>query len=106
MASVSLHISTQGVSPACDTVGSLAFSTQPGGAQAKGALSPQPVVTVLAADGSPFTSFVGTVTITLGDNPGGGTLSGTTTVNAVNGVATFAGLSITKPGVAGWTHLK
>ena len=34
----------------------------------------------------------------IGTNPGGGTLSGTTTVAAVSGVATFAGLSIDKSG--------
>src|SRR6185437_10098239 len=34
----------------------------------------------------------------IGTNPGSGTLSGTTTVAAVNGVATFAGLSIDKSG--------
>jgi parallel beta-helix repeat protein len=92
-------VATRDVSPACDTLGSLAFSAQPGGAPTKGSLNPQPVVTVLAEDGNPLTSYIGTVTITLGDNPGGGTLSGATSVNAVNGVATFASLSIDKPGV-------
>jgi len=41
------------------------------------------------------------VTITIGRNGGtlmAGTLSGTTTVNAVNGVATFPNLSIDQPG--------
>ena len=92
-------IATRDVSPACDTVGSLAFSTQPGGAMVNGALNPPPAVSVLAEDGSLLTSYTGLVTISLGTNPGGGTLSGTTTVNAVNGVATFAGLSINKPGI-------
>jgi hypothetical protein len=81
---------------------SLAFSGQPGGAQAKVALSPQPVVTVKDADGNTVTAYTGPVTIALGANPAGGTLSGTTTVNAVGGVATFAGLSIDKAG-AGYT---
>src|SRR5439155_17112965 len=44
------------------------------------------------------TGFTGTVTVALGANPGGGTLSGTTSVAAVNGVATFANLSINKVG--------
>ncbi|MDH5551156.1 MAG: hypothetical protein OEZ42_14825, partial [Gemmatimonadota bacterium] len=33
------------------------------------------------------------------NNPGGGTLSGTTTVSAMSGLATFTGLSIDQPGV-------
>ena len=36
------------------------------------------------------------------NNPGDGTLTGTATVAAVNGVATFANLAITLPG-AGYT---
>ncbi len=41
------------------------------------------------------------VTIALGTNPGNGTLMGTTTVNAVAGVATFSDLQIDRPG-SGW----
>src|SRR5205807_1996505 len=44
--------------------------------------------------GNTVTSFSGTVTVTLAANPGGGTLAGHPTVTAVNGVATFADLSI------------
>ncbi|MFD1808004.1 hypothetical protein ACFSHQ_07035 [Gemmobacter lanyuensis] len=36
------------------------------------------------------------MTLAIGTNAGSGTLSGTKTVNAVNGVATFSGLSIDK----------
>ena len=36
--------------------------------------------------------------MTLGPNAGGATLSGTTTVTAVNGVATFSDLSVNQPG--------
>ena len=38
------------------------------------------------------------VTIAIGTNAGGGTLSGTTTVTASGGVATFSNLSISQPG--------
>ena len=38
------------------------------------------------------------VTVAIGTNPGGGTLGGTVTVAAVNGVATFSNLSINKAG--------
>ena len=64
-------VDTRDVNPACDTAGSLGFSTQPGGAAVKVALNPQPVVTVLAEDGNPLTSYNGAVTIALGVNPGG-----------------------------------
>jgi hypothetical protein len=38
------------------------------------------------------------VTITLGSNPGGATLSGQTTVNASQGTATFSNLRLSAPG--------
>ncbi|MGH6690797.1 MAG: beta strand repeat-containing protein, partial [Gammaproteobacteria bacterium] len=43
-------------------------------------------------------SFSGNVTVAIATNPGAGTLSGTTTVAAVAGVASFANLSIDKSG--------
>src|SRR5439155_5820692 len=42
--------------------------------------------------------FTGNVAMALGANPGGGTLSGTTPVAAVGGVATFTDLIINKTG--------
>src|SRR5439155_3445346 len=39
-------------------------------------------------------------TVALGTNPGGSTLSGTTTVAAVNGVASFGDLSANKTGTS------
>src|SRR5262249_29766745 len=42
------------------------------------------------------------VTVTLGANPGGAVLSGTTTVRVSAGVATFANLSLNQPG-SGYT---
>ena len=61
-------------------------------------------VQVAAQDvfGNLYPSFTGTVTVALGANPGGATLSGTTAVAAVAGVATFSGLSLDKSG-AGYT---
>ena len=43
-----------------------------------------------------------TVTLAIGSNPGGGTLSGTLTVTVVSGIATFSDLSIDLAG-AGYT---
>ena len=55
------------------------------------------VVTAENEDGSVNTSFNGSLTVTLNnydyDNPGG-TLGGTLTVPAVNGIATFSGLTV------------
>ena len=51
--------------------------------------------------GNRVTGFSGQVTIAIGHNGGtllAGTLSGTKTVNIVNGVATFSDLSIDQPG--------
>src|SRR5206468_5927342 len=55
---------------------------------------------VSAQDGAGNTdaNFAGSVTIALGTNPSGGTLSGTTTVTAVNGVATFSNVRIDRAG--------
>ncbi len=58
-------------------------------------------VTLLDAMGNRATTYNGPVTISIGRNGGllaAGTLSGTLTVNAVNGVATFSTLSIDQPG--------
>jgi hypothetical protein len=45
------------------------------------------------------------VTLSLGNNPGGGTLSGTLTVTVVNGVATFGDLSIDMAGIGYTLHV-
>jgi len=76
----------------------LAFTTQPGNGTGGSALSTQPMVTVQDANGNTVTTDTSSVTLAIGTNPGGGTLSGTKTVAAVAGVATFSGLSIDKIG--------
>src|SRR3989442_1364871 len=50
------------------------------------------------ASGDTVTSFTGAIAIAIDNNPAGGTLSGNAPVNAVNGVATFANLTIDKAG--------
>ncbi len=54
-------------------------------------------LTVAAEDssGNLLTSYNGPLTVSLGNNPGGGTLGGTLTATATDGVATFSGLSLT-----------
>ena len=57
-------------------------------------------VTVTAKDpnGNVVTSFNGQVTLSLPDDPGGGTLDGNVTATALDGVVTFSGLSINDDG--------
>lgn len=72
----------------------LAFETQPSGGKAEGVL---PTVTVCTHDalGSTVTSDNSTqLAVTIGTNPGGGTLSGTAARTATSGCADFTGLSI------------
>lgn len=76
----------------------LAFSIQPTSVQAGVAIAPAVQVSALDASGLVVTSFTGNVTLAIGANPGNGSLSGTTTVAATAGVATFTAVSINKAG--------
>ena len=77
----------------------VAFTTQPGGGANTSAWTGQPIVTVQDSGGNAVTTSTASVTLAIGENAGG-TLGCThTTVNAVAGVATFAGCEIT--GTAG-----
>jgi hypothetical protein len=80
----------------------LAFTVQPGNAAAGTAIAPPAQVTVRDRLGNTATGFTGDVTVAIGTNPAGGTLSGTTTAAAAAGVATFPNLSVDKSG-AGYT---
>src|SRR2546422_873715 len=82
------------------TVTRLAFTVQPSHTVAGAAISPAVQVTALDPAGNPVPGFTGSVTVALGNNPGGSTLSGTTTVAAVNGVASFSPLTLDKTGTS------
>lgn len=73
------------------------FSTQPGGAPAGSPLDPQPVVTLYDAYGNVAT-YSGAVTLALGANPASATLGGTTSVQVVDGVATFTDVTVSAEG--------
>src|SRR5204862_2602276 len=75
----------------------LAFTTQTQTTQA-GQTMPSVRVTARDASGKTVTGYTGLITVAIGTNPSGGTLSGTTSVNAVSGVATFSTLSINNAG--------
>ena len=79
----------------------LVFTTQPPATVSQSAAF---VVEVSAQDalGNIATAFTGDVTVAIGANPGGGTLSGTTTVAALSGTATFVDLAINASG-SGYT---
>ena len=85
-------ISSHAISP-----GSALIYTQPAGARTGVAFTQQPVIHIRNSSGVLDTSFTGDVIATIAT--GTGTLSGTTTVAAVAGVATFTNLAIT--GTAG-----
>jgi hypothetical protein len=74
------------------------FTVEPGNTRANTDIAPAVAVTARDVYGNTATSFTGGVTIAIGTNPAAGTLTGTTTVAAANGVASFAGLRINTVG--------
>jgi Big-like domain-containing protein/invasin-like protein/calcineurin-like phosphoesterase family protein len=80
----------------------LNFTALPSAIVAGVVITPPVAVTARDVGGNVATGFTGNVTISLGTNPVGGTLMGTTTVAAGGGIATFADLHIDKSG-SGYT---
>jgi len=76
----------------------LGFTQQPQTTAAGATIAPPVQVAALDAAEHVVQGFTGAITLALGANAGGGTLSGGAPMNTVNGVATFPGLSIDKPG--------
>ncbi len=76
----------------------LGFSLQPSNTEAGATITPAVEVSALDASGNTVTSFTGTITVAIGANQAGGTLAGTLSVPAANGVATFSNLSINLAG--------
>ncbi len=78
----------------------LAYSQEPGGADATVVWSTQPSVVVQDAGGNVVTSSSASITLTIGTNPASGVLACTTNpLAALSGTATFAGCKISKTGV-------
>src|SRR5947199_61941 len=80
----------------------LVFTVQPSSTPAGAVITPAVQVTARDSLGNTATSFSGTVTVAIGSNPAGGSLSGTKNQTAGSGVASFADLSIDKAS-AGYT---
>ena len=75
---------------------SLGFVVQPSDATAGDIITPTIQVVALDSLGQTDTSFNSNITVALSANPGGAVLSGTKTVAAVNGVAAFGDLTVSK----------
>jgi adhesin/invasin len=90
---------TAGVTVQPGSAAQLVFTGQPTTTKANATISPPVVVSARDAFGNTATGFTGAVTMSI--TPGSGTplarLSGTPTVNAVSGAATFVNLSIDLP---------
>src|SRR6266550_3469245 len=80
--------------PVQPTATKLVFTVQPSNAVAGAANSPATQVAVQDAQGNTVTTATISITLAIGTNPASGTLAGTKTVAAVNGVATFSTLSL------------
>ena len=75
----------------------LGFTIQPASGLAN-TIFPAIAVAIQDAGGNTVTGAVANVGLVFGTSPAGASLSGTTLVPAVNGVATFSNISITAPG--------
>ena len=80
------------------TASKLAFTVQPTNVVAGSAIAPAITVSVEDAAGNVVTTANNSITMTIANNPSSGTLAGTTSVAAVNGVATFNNLNINNAG--------
>ena len=76
----------------------LAFRTQPATCSAGASITPAVQVDVRDTRGFLSVGANNLVTLALGENPGGANLSGTCTVAAVNGIATFPDVRVDEPG--------
>src|SRR4029453_5543238 len=76
----------------------LAFGVQPTNTDKDATINPAVTVRILDASNNLVTSSTRNVTLAIGTNPSSGTLSGTTTVAEVGGIATFTNLSINNAG--------
>jgi hypothetical protein len=88
---------TVSVSPAAAS--KLVFTQQPGNTRVNNNIKPAPIVKVEDAFGNVETADnTDVVSMAIGTNPNGGTLSGTTSVTVSGGAATFSNLVINRAG--------
>src|SRR6266550_9420907 len=84
--------------PVQPTATKLVFTVQPSNAGAGAVNTPAVQVAVQDAQGNTVTAATTNISVAIGTNPASGTLAGTKTVAAVNGVATFSTLSLNAVG--------
>jgi hypothetical protein len=72
----------------------LGFFVQPNTTDVGETISPPVQVVVRDTLGGIDSAFIGTITVTLGSNSTGATLSGTTAVRPVNGISSFGNLAV------------
>jgi hypothetical protein len=92
--SPSLSVASSSVTVNVGSPTQMLLTQQPANASSGFAIPTQPVLRITDIAGNTVTSFTSAVTAAIGTQPGGATLGGTTSVNAVSGVATFTNLSI------------
>jgi protocatechuate 3,4-dioxygenase beta subunit len=80
----------------------LGFAFQPSNTSGGAVIAPAVQVEVLDAGGNRVTGGSHSISVVIGNNPGSGTLSGTSPITSANGVATFSDLSINNAG-SGYT---
>jgi len=80
----------------------LAFVSAPSNNSVGAAIAPPITVIAEDASGNPITGSNVTVTLAIGNNPGGAVLQGTTSATAGSSAATFSGVSLSQPG-SGYT---
>ncbi len=80
------------------TATALEYVVEPSTVTAGQAIAPAVTVRIRDDAGNTVTTATNAVTMALGANPGGSTLTGTLTANAVAGVATFSTLSLNRSG--------
>ena len=95
----SLTTATQSITPTFGLATQATLSTSAAGSASGSAFTTQPIITIKDTFGNTVTNSTASVTMTVSGN---GTTVGTTTVNAVNGVATFSGVGIS--GTAGTAY--
>ncbi|MBP7691746.1 MAG: tandem-95 repeat protein [Anaerolineales bacterium] len=91
--------------PACTPLrgplAKLVFTTPPSNAAAAAALTPAVVVQAQDTFNNPVALYTGTITVSVGANPGASTLGGTLSqsANGTSGSAAFGNLSLNNPGL-------
>jgi hypothetical protein len=78
----------------------LAFTVQPTSSVAGTAFAQDVQVAVQDAAGNLVANATNVITLNIGNNPGNSLIRGTTSIAAVNGIATFTGARLTKTGAA------